>query len=248
MKTYPHKPDLEDLRDSRERCLKRDAKMTADMEKQVAARNERWMEVAADNAIDLASLAYGFENPPGDVLFHLREATRHWAKAMEFGLPISPYPFLLYLAAGLIVDDTALLNTLSGFKRARFTNPEEDAPEAGYLLAEAEAALVGGRTAEAVERIDKAMQAAPKMNRFQKAEFGDLIQMVHAILRKDQAAWSAAAAARLKSYAKTYSHPDYQQFPEGLLDVRALGLARQAREAGLSVSDSVYVPTSLLGK
>jgi len=86
------------------------------------------------------------------------------------------------------------------------------------------------------------------MNRFQKVEFGDLISMALAIACQDQSAWDKATAAREMSYAKTYSHPDYQAFPEGLLDLRALGLAELARRAGLKPSDTVYVPVSLLSQ
>jgi len=248
MKTYPHQPDLEDMRDIEQRRTNRYAKIMAAMKQNLEAKNELWMELGAEDSIDLASISYGFGNPPAAALGHLRNAARHAAKALEFGLRLSPYQFLLLLAVGLIVEDDALVKTLSGFARKRFTNPEEDAPEAGYLLAEAAADLAGGRTREAAERLEKAVAAPAKMNRFQKAEFGDLIQMAGAIVRNDQTAWNKAAAAREKSYAKTYSRPDYQQFPEGLLDLRALGLARLAKAAGLAISESVYVPASLLEK
>jgi hypothetical protein len=247
MKKYPHKPDLEDMKDIQRRTENRLAKVMASMEGNIAARNEAWLRHAAEALMDLASIDYAFDNPPAEVLRKLREAAGRAATALDFGLVISPYDFVRYLGLALAAADENLIKTLAAFPRTRFTDPEEKAPESGYLLAEAEALLAGGRPAEAGEKLSAAAVTASKMNRFQKADYGDLIHMTQAIVQKDQSAWDAAVAAREKSFAKSFSRPDYQQFPEGLLDLRALGLAKLAKNAGLKPAGTIYLPAGLSG-
>ena len=69
----------------------------------------------------------------------------------------------------------------------------------------------------------------------------------HAIAARDDAAFVQALDARLAQYAKQYSAPDLQNYPDGLIDLQALGLLQLARKAGMQVaSDSVYCPAFLL--
>lgn len=247
VKTYPHPTEAEDFQEAQSDRAARYAEMSADLKRALDERNERYMELLAEDALDLAALSYAFDGAKADTLRRLRDMCRHAAKAVEFELPLEPSLFMLYLSAAIVANDKPLRELLSETKRERFTDPEVDAPEAAYLSAEIQADLTAGRTDKAAERVGKATAALAGANRFARAEFGPLIQLAKSILEKDQKAFDEALAARHKYYARFYSDPDYQGFPEGLLDVRGLAMMKLARGVGLTPEfESVYLPAGLL--
>jgi hypothetical protein len=160
---------------------------------------------------------------------------------------LEPSQFILYLSTAIVANDTSLRERLSESTREAFTHPEVEAPEAAYLSAEIQADLAAGRTDKAAERAGKATAALAVANRFERAEFGPLIQLAKSILEKDQKAFDEALAARHKYYVRFYSDPVYQGFPDGLLDVRGLAMMKLARGVGLTPEfESVYLPAGLL--
>ena len=129
--------------------------------------------------------------------------------------------------------------------REAFTT-RRPSPEAAYLSPRFKQTgrRADGQGGRARRQGDAALADA---NRFERAEFGPLIQLAKSILEKDQKAFDEALAARHKYYARFYSDPEYQGFPDGLLDVRGLAMMKLARGVGLTPEfESVYLPAGLL--
>src|ERR1035438_4257035 len=102
MRLYRHKPDLDDLQKMRETRAKHYASMVNGLEQNLRKRNARWMELTAEDAIDLGCLAYGLEDSSVVTLDYFHRASDSLAKAWEFELPVAPSRFLLFLSIALI--------------------------------------------------------------------------------------------------------------------------------------------------
>jgi hypothetical protein len=245
MKAYTHRPDMADMQGIRETRRQHYTKVIAALPQQLSKRNERWMQLAAEDAIDLACLASGFGDPADEVLGHFRKAAEHVAKAWEFGIVTSPTQFLMYLSVALIARNADLTATLAAAPRDRYADPEARAPEAACLLC-AGMAKLALREPQAAAEFRGAERASSEMDRFQQRQVLDLISMGEAVVLMDQTLWDGSAASRDNSFAELYFHPDYRQYPEGLLDVRALGCASLAIGAGLAVRETAYLDTRII--
>jgi hypothetical protein len=62
---------------------------------------------------------------------------------------MAAYEFVWYLGLALVAGDGGSVKKLSGYRRSRVTDRDEEAPEAAYRPTEAEAVFAGWRTREA---------------------------------------------------------------------------------------------------
>lgn len=247
MLTYFHHVDPDDLRDNWERRLKHYAKMTGDaLAQRLVDRNAGWMQLAGNDALDLACMAYAFEDNPATVLAYTQSAAQYHARAWDFEVLLAPSAFMLFLGLALISSDSGFITSLTSAPINRFSDPDDPAPAAAYGLAEAACRLAAGDAARASGLAAAAQAAAAKLNRFEAAEYAGLLLMVQALAAGDEALWKTACTQRRADHIKLFSRPDYRQFPEALIDLRATGLARLALRRAWAVPASVYMPELLL--
>ncbi|MFH1896738.1 MAG: Imm49 family immunity protein [Candidatus Desantisbacteria bacterium] len=251
MRKYPHKPDLEWIKQGYERHIityKEDISEESEFLKQQYVgffRGQMW------EARDFAACSHAFEEPIENVLMYLREACRNLSIAIEFGLVMDDAEFFIYLSLALIVRDNELVKQLSGFDRQRYTNPEVGSHEAEYLLAEIYADLAGDRHASATERVPKAISelSSRSLNRIQKRYLQSKVMMAKAIIDRNQEEFDKAIESRHKDFTQFWSRSDMREFYKGLLDIDGLGLIRIAMDNGLVCNvQSVYLPLELLAK
>ncbi|MFH1896780.1 MAG: Imm49 family immunity protein [Candidatus Desantisbacteria bacterium] len=251
MRNYPHKPDAEDIREIRERCL--ESYKDDILKIPIFLEKRRWVffrENATDE-MELGNFCYAFEEPVKDVIEYLRKSCSSLSIAIDFGMPMDPGKFLEYISRAVVVQDKVLVEQLSGFDRKRYTYPDVKYPypEVRYLIAEIYADLAGDRHASATERVPKAISelSSRSVNRIQKMVIQELIMAAKAIIEKNQEDFDKAMEARCKDWAKLWPRSLGYTVIEALIDMPCLGILRLAMNNGLKCNiQSVYLPLELL--
>jgi hypothetical protein len=251
MRSYPHKPKenliktflADDIEDYEEGRLK--------AEDAAARRNEAFFRRHSELAAEIAAMKYAFEEEWAEIKAWLERSCSAARKAAEFGLPLDPDAYMMYLALALLSANHEFRKELEGFQRSRFTNENVEADEVFYLAAEAMRDVSAGRIDTARDATSAGLsrlEAKDGPNRDAKEAMEAILLMLAALVHKDEAKLGLAMMARSKEFGGGYSKAAVKNFPGGLLDITGLGLLRLGREKGLNAAaESVYLPSELLG-
>lgn len=249
MKKYPHAPDEQVLADnlaaSRERLVPaRDRKPEL-----LASRTERFWSLNTEAAVECACLGYALGDDDTTVTAYLDEAIRCCVDGLAGGAPFGVSQASEQLSVALILGRSDFARTLAGQPLERYALPGVTVPQALQTFFQAYARLASGDARAAAARLRELddPRTMAKLPRTARALADSVRRMLHSIIQRDETVFAAALEDRLQSHVKQFSNPDIANFPQGLIDLQALGLIQLARQAGMhSATDSVYLPLSLL--
>lgn len=249
MKIYPHAPSeavlSRILSTSRERFVPAHAR-TPEL---LASRNELFWGMNTATAVECAALSYALETPDGVVLDFLREASQCCADALDAGAPLGMTQVAEQLSVALVLGQADLARTLADLPSQRYALPGVTVPPVLHTLFQVYGQLAAGRADAAAQQLREldGPHALDKLPRPRKVLADAARRMQHAIVDRDAAGFGQALDAHLDGHARLFRDPTLNNYPQGLLDLEALGLVQLARGAGMAVAtDSVYCPLSLL--
>lgn len=250
MRIYPHKP-LESnwsrqYASSQASLLPR-AEVTD--EAITEATNPTFLRVNATTALSCAHLAYGLEESTETVHGFFRDALYFFDAMLRFGQQLSVVDASQALSSALVLGDDVFAKRIVSLPRQRYTHPEVMAPEVLYCAFELEMALVrkdrdeARRLAETVQLALQAKGTLPALVR----EVKPLLALEVACMDANETAWVDASRLRSIAFERKFRQPELQNDASGAFDLRALGLTRIARRAGIPGHfESVYFPRDLL--
>jgi len=249
MKTYPHKPKESDLRGTWQDTLESYQEEVGDIDAAARARKPMFFKLRCNQALDLACLAHAFESPTEQVRQFLAEACDCAEKAVEFGVTLDPVLYMKYLSLAVFCRQEGFRKTLEGMQRQRYTNPDIKGDEIFYLGAEAMAALSAHQVAAAQELTTRALVRARsgQVDKLARSAMEPVLLLEAAVANKDAQSLASAAEAQAEELRANYSQKAAKGYPNGLLDVRGVGLLALARRHGLQpLPSNVYMPRELL--
>lgn len=250
MRTYPHKPDQENVEFNLRTALEQIRTLTEKFEAAGGkSSNPSFFQILAGAQTATACGLYATEQPIAKVEEYVREASKNLARAIELKVEIDPVEFVDIQAAAVVAGDDNFAALLAQLPRKRYTSEDVDATEIHFLVAEMFSDLILGRDKELTARLAmlKKKLIGKKVSKEEHLWADTLVSIAAAIGAGQQEALDTALIAREKDYAKTYRSPDEREEPDSLLDLAGLALLRLALRRGLKYSGtSVYLAAELL--
>ena len=250
MRAYPHKIDQEILDEHRQSSREMIESSLPGIEEARAQRGAALIQGFGEEMRDWAKLCYAYEEPLAEIAAKLRQASAHFASALEFDITLDPWEYLQYLTLAVVVRDTSFASRLVNEGRQRYTNPNVDGDELIYLTAEIAADLAAGRATQLQPRISAALTQlqSKRIDRLERLYTEGLVRMAAAMAARDQTAFDQALAAHAKDFQKRVDRPGERSRPRSLLDIEGLAFIRFALDRGLQCRlTSPYLPVDLLG-
>lgn len=240
---HPHRPDVEDAARWYD-----DAVEMVGLDRDRAARDERLDPGRVRTALDdvWEALAWGWvtQRPPAELealVVHAVEVLRAGLDTST-GRPLGPLDVERLVTAALLAGDVEAAGRAAARDVPPPVEPVEWRAAALTALVRRDDAAAGA----AVERL-RAVVADPTTAPFVADWLAHLDEVADAVLRRDQAAFDDALAARARVVARVHRTARMRRRWTGLLDRYAIALARVAEQRGLVVPPDVpVVPAELL--
>jgi hypothetical protein len=249
MRQYPHKPDSKGLTTIRQVI---DQSYRSKSEKIPAAeegKNPVFFDRRKADALNLACLAYAFEEPMGEILRFLQEACWSASKALQYGSKMGDNSYCTSIALALLVNDQPFQQRLQSMTRTNFINPNIINDEIYHLASEAYRDIAADRENIAQKEVQTGLSRAQSNDVDPDARqvVMPILQIQTAILNRDSDELAKAVTQRCVEIAKAHTPKAGRNEPTALLDVVGLGLLRKAQSLSIELPpSSIYLPVELL--
>jgi hypothetical protein len=241
MRTYPHRPDARECRIRYAAARETQIAPETTQQKLGTANTVSALSGQARQFVDIASFAYGLEEPIDTVRIALLEATQRFSSALltneQSGIRGRSAK---WVALGVIIDTDAELFALID----RLDRPDADPKQqkSPFLLVDALLALQRNDD-EAAERFALQMtddlasaRCAPPTRKL----FDQFDRIVAGIVNRDEAALATAVEKRTLLTSKHYATAEGRIHPEGLLDLVLTAMTKLAANRSVAMFGSPY--------
>ena len=249
IRNYPHGLDEEILPDDFEVEKERADDLEEDLNAEIAEENAIYVDSYAEANYFAACYKYALGESPDNLKPLLAKALENWFLAVRFGIVMDVYEFIRLLALARAVGNREIAEALAKTKRDRYTDPDVEAEEIVFAVAELLAAFIR-RDDEAVALVlaenNPATIDEKKIYRYDRMIYFPLLEMMNAIHQGDSAKFAAALEKRQKQFVDFFKRSTEKNDPEALIDMPGLAVAVIARRRDLKFTDSsVYRPSGL---
>jgi hypothetical protein len=246
MRTYPHRPNAQECRVRYLSAQETQIVTESTQQKLGTAGTGSALSGQARQFIDIASFAYGLEEPIDTVRDGLSIAAQRFLGALRTN-EVSGIRgrSAKWVALGVITDaDDSFFALIDGLDRPDADPKQQKSP---FLLVDALLALQRNDDT-AAQRFALQMTedlASPKCAPQTRKLFDQFDRVVAAIVERDEADLTIAVEARTLLTAKHFATAEGRIHPEGLLDLALTALSKLSVHRDLPVFVSPYVAMEL---
>lgn len=249
MKAYAHTLDAdriaENLASEREALARGDAEI-AEHER---AGNALFLFMHGESLQTAVAYRYALGEPAAALRDDLTRSLRPRVRAIELGVVVDPFDFTNLLALAISLRRSDETRSLATLDPPRYSNPDVVADPIVFavaLLLKAFAIDPAALPALSQE-LDPARGNVAEIYRYDRMLFVPLVELLRAVVARDQIALEAGFARRDEELARFFRRADDPSDPQALLDIRGLAVAALALDRRLRVADdSPYRPLDLL--
>ena len=250
MKKYPHRLDEETLPERLEREQAKVVEDEAEIEEAVKNKRAIFVKALGEEYYSVGVYGYALDEAPAKVKTALSKSLEYHFSAFRMGVVTDVYEFLTILSLAVVLGETEIAESAAAARRDRYTNPNIEAEEIVFIVAELLSAFVR-KDETAIGKILAANNPdeidSNKIYKYDRMIFFPLLRLMAAIHRRDDANFTALLKARNDDFAKFYARVNDKNMPEALIDMPGLAVAALAKERGINFTDtSVYRPSELI--